>query len=156
MDLVDNGPYRHQALVTALTAFYTTLSDLCYILPSDIIYPSSHTGKHTPAAIDASQARHAGFNDEVIDLMYHLPYLSEEASYIQLAPNTTKFSYLRQEDDGDGVFGDARDVLSQDRADVPAHMLTLTWGQVYGAFVVYDVNTGTLSFYLPDTSSNNF
>jgi hypothetical protein len=137
------GPYRHQPLITALITFYRTLSDLSYISPSDIISPSQQTGMHAPSAIDAARARHAGYNDEVIDLMYHLPYLSEEASDIQLASNTTKFSYLRQPGDEDGVFEEGRDALSQGRQDVPPHMLVLTWGQVYGTFVVYDVQTGT-------------
>ena len=73
------GPYRHQLLITALTTVYRTLSDLSYITPSDIISPYPQTGMHAPSAIDADKARQAGYNDEVIGLMYRLPYLSEEA-----------------------------------------------------------------------------
>lgn len=142
-----SGPYRHQPLVTALNNFYSTLSDLSYITPSDIVSPSSQTGMHAPEAIDAGRALSTGYNNEVIDLMYHLPYLSEEASDIQLASNTTKLSYLRQSDDKDGVFEDARDLFQGPRT-IPSHMLVLTWGQVYGTFVVYDVQTGNCFSFL--------
>lgn len=137
------GPYRHQPLIAALASFYATLSDLSYISPSDVIFPSPQTGMHSFEDIDAERARHAGFSDEVIELIYRLPYLSEDASDIQLAPNTTRITYLRQSEDDEGMYDDAREVLSQGRQDMPHQLLILTWGQVYGTYVIYDVQTGT-------------
>lgn len=122
----------HAPLISALKVFYTTLSYLRYIKFSDIIFPPP--GGHEN--VDVSVAREAGFEDEVIDLMKHLPYLAESVGDQFIAKDTTPATYLNQ----DGL-GWARDPIGGEHNYIAAHHLVLTRAEEYGTLLVYDTTT---------------
>lgn len=68
----------HNALISALTTFYTLLVDLRYIPSSALIVPSSQTRRHPQNSINCRAAAQNGFSEAVIDLAYQIPCITDD------------------------------------------------------------------------------
>ena len=106
----------YQALISALTTFYTLLADLHHYAHSAITIPPSQTGHYPAERIDIAAARDNGFGPDAIDLIAQLPLLTG-ADY-RTAYDTQTLSYL--DDDGDDAFDFARDPTYQERTHLMA------------------------------------
>lgn len=128
---------KHAPLITSMTSFYKLLIDMAYLAESDLILPDATTKRHKADAIDREAAKAAGFDDEVIELMYHLPYLREFYGEMPIAWETEHQSYLK---DSVSDFTEQRDPMWQGRNDIPSHAMMITKGMRDGTVLVYDVN----------------
>ncbi|CAK7217384.1 hypothetical protein SBRCBS47491_003145 [Sporothrix bragantina] len=175
------SPHAHLPLISALTTFYRLLVDLRHVPEAKLLEPSwAHSGqaedaqvwkRHPPHSINAAAAHLHGFSDAAVDLAYHIPYITEDYTYIYM--ETEAISYLRSsvakalEEEKEGKLADwdhyvevkdplgegmdgwdyARDPTYQERTDLWAgrDVLLLTIGHIYGTELVYDLTRQTIT-----------
>ncbi|RDW66116.1 hypothetical protein BP6252_09751 [Coleophoma cylindrospora] len=137
----DRDPNRHQPLIDAITSFYHALAESCYIQPSDI-----HAPPYGPE-FNTSLGLSLGYTPESLELLSKLPYLSEECdNAVQLdGASTTPLIYLTDPSNEDdwGMWKESRDPLMQgdDAPLLPRNIVAVTWGQVYGQWLLYDLDS---------------
>ncbi|PSS06899.1 hypothetical protein M430DRAFT_190065 [Amorphotheca resinae ATCC 22711] len=136
--------FQHQPLIETLTNFYNLLAETCYIQTSDILLPP-HGANFNPS-LGATD----GFSPSALTLLSQLPYLSEQCQTISLdGGSTNPLSYLTDpfpDEDGNlsrGSWPDARDptCLGDEEMKLPEHMVAITLGNLYGTWLIYDLES---------------
>lgn len=130
-------PTSIESLVSSFNALYATLEKLTYLPPSAILRPPS-SGWHLPT----EDTIVAGKCETVLNLMRHLPYLSDADGFRWIiAPwDTTPVNYSpRSQYDGLSTSRDPLSVLSIGEPEyMPATCLPLTNGDEMGYNLVLD------------------
>ena len=73
MSASSNG-YRRAEIVDALAEFYSFLITLPHIPPNALVFPSAQGW----SGVNTKELRVRGKTDEVIELLWHIPYLRAE------------------------------------------------------------------------------
>ncbi|RFU33306.1 hypothetical protein B7463_g3025, partial [Scytalidium lignicola] len=154
----------HTPLISALTTFYTLLTDLCYVSPSDLVLPSITTRRHPPNTINRAAALRHGFSNAAVDLAYQIPYITSD-SY-EFDGSTVCLCYIippgkeivpthgivpddgiEEDEVGEEPWDFARDPTYQERNDIFTghNALMLTRGLLYGKELVYDLDKRTIT-----------
>jgi hypothetical protein len=68
-------PYDRDAIIKSITRYYELLSKMVAIRPKQIQYPPA--GGWDSSTIPLSKLQRLGFNDRAIDLIQHLPYVTD-------------------------------------------------------------------------------
>ncbi|RFU26719.1 hypothetical protein B7463_g9607, partial [Scytalidium lignicola] len=170
MEFTLSPTYPHQPLISALTTFYTLLVDLCYIPASCLSLPLVKTGSHPPRSINHRAASRHGFSNEVIDLTYRIPYLTDDDYKIhgetnplcylvppgkQIPGDEDEYNPLEQEE-GEEQWEYAKDPTYQERDDLfkNRNALVLTRGNAYGTELIYDLDKCTITAWNHFTQSD--
>ncbi|KAH8592179.1 hypothetical protein B0O99DRAFT_597520 [Bisporella sp. PMI_857] len=84
---------RHQDVIDGMTRIYDTLIAMGYLAESN-----SRRSPHDEVPVAFQQLRSVGFDKDVIELLLHMPYISESHGNLldsyELAPDTLSMSYL--------------------------------------------------------------
>ncbi|KAH7562353.1 hypothetical protein BM1_01873 [Bipolaris maydis] len=145
-----NSAYNRAALITSLTAYYTLLSKTVSIHPSHI-HPAPPTG-HDPSSLPLSHLQRLGFNDQMLDLVLHLPVITSATRPVY--PGTQPIAYTNDlfDDYSDEDFdvNDAHSVglwpLPEQR--IPEGVVPISWplqGDPGGVWWMIDTNNGEIT-----------
>lgn len=147
---------RVQALVEPVASFYTTLTKFPYLPASDIITPPV-TG--WPQA-DVANFRKLGKTDLVVEVLKHLPYIRVDdnrewrigyddtlpITYVKApeaddvwTPFCCKVAGLEGQADHDTLWSNGLEPHGQ---NLDAHVVALTNGSQYGAWLLLDTKAG--------------
>jgi len=143
----------HQPVIDGLTELYQTLVEMQY-LPKQLVRLPPHTAADNEdddeTTVNVETGADVGFDEEVMELMQKLPYITGDSDDWYVAPYTHPVSYLKEwRIDG------GRDPLDVGRNDLPPHALALTWGASYGTFLIYDTKTGKITDWVPENDKED-
>jgi hypothetical protein len=130
------GSYSRTEAVATVRSFYEFFTTLPSLAPSDIDYPPE-TGWP-----QISAASHAGLNknEDVIDLLKHLPYITWD---VQIAYQTHVIDYTVSSVQQSIEKGQAEGYIVPVGAGViPEHVAVLTMEGRYGNFLLLDTKEG--------------
>ncbi|KFY86154.1 hypothetical protein V500_07827 [Pseudogymnoascus sp. VKM F-4518 (FW-2643)] len=146
---------RVRALVAPIASFYATLSTFPYLPASDILTPPA-------SGWPDADFRKLGKTDLVVDVLRHLPYVRVDAGREwRLGYDDTKpLTYVRAPGAEGEVYmaackleglgeGAAHEALWEGRLEphgqkLDAHVVALTDGWMYGAWLLLDTEAGTI------------
>lgn len=134
--------YDQDQVVAAVTEFYKFLTDMPYIAPADVLLPPpegwSNINKDRFAAL--------GKDDNVIELLAHLPYINMSGPEFMVAPYTYPIDYR-----GD-KFQSALDKGVENAKlngwyipsfhEFPSWVVPLTTGIIHGDYLMLDTSDG--------------
>jgi hypothetical protein len=130
--------YHQQEIVAGLTDFYHFLSSLPYIDSSAVLTPPS-TGWHN---ITRDQFSELGKNDEVVDLLKHLPYIDLTGHQYVIAPDTYPTDYRGEGFQHDVTKESIGRCMPLGDVDFPEWVINLTHGSRDGIYVMLDTKDG--------------
>lgn len=149
---------HQEAIVQAVTSFYKTLTQFPYLSPSAIATPP-------PSGWNSSEARsllqREGKSDAVVDLLNHLPYLTNDALHIHYDTVAIDWRVAAAAggDRAPGTQQRVRNALSISQTlqeagleptlqAIPGHVVALTRATSnYGRWLLIDVDGGTVTNY---------
>jgi hypothetical protein len=130
------GSYSREEAVVAIRSFYEFFTTLPSLDPSDIDYPPP-TGW---PQITASSLAGLNKNEDVIDLLRHIPYITWD---VQIAYQTHVIDYTGADVQQSIEKGQAEGYIVPVGAGVvPEHVAILTMGGRYGSFLLLDTKEG--------------
>ncbi|KAF1942211.1 hypothetical protein EJ02DRAFT_376331 [Clathrospora elynae] len=135
--------YDQQDIITGLTDFYQFLSTLPYIEPAAILTPPS-TGWPNITRENFSGLRK---NDEVINLLKHLPYIDLSGHEYVIAPNTHPTDYRGERFQHNVTEESIGICLPLGDVEFPEWVISLTFGSRDGTYVMLDTTDGTVTEY---------
>ncbi|KAE8550314.1 hypothetical protein EYB25_006540 [Talaromyces marneffei] len=144
-------PCTREKTISSITSFYQLLTQLPYIPPDKLMLPpptgwpiSTQTEEERGTGINATELRNRGKNEDVIDILRHLPYLDQKlyGEHWTLADNTLHINYVRGQ-----LYGD---YLERDTAilPLPGHIIWLTEGfERAGVYLLLNTETWEIIEY---------
>lgn len=135
--------YVREGIIATITNFYEFLTKFPVIEPDDIVKPP----KQGWPEITAERLAPLSKNEEVIQLLAHLPYISVNEHEAMVAPSTHMIDYRGPR------FLEALAAGRQNEAgynyvppfvDLPSHVISLTAGRIHGDFLLLDTTDGRL------------
>lgn len=142
-DLVPVGtPCTRQKTIDAVLDFYKFLTQIPYISPEKLMIPPANGWDNS--CINETELRRRGKNDEVIDILRHLPYLDQEeyGKHWTLADNTLHINYAKGELYHDYLENDSN-ILP-----LPGHIIWLTEGfERAGCYLLLNTETWEIIEY---------
>ncbi|KAK1974437.1 hypothetical protein LZ30DRAFT_670260 [Colletotrichum cereale] len=145
-----DSTYDRDAIVASIKRYYELLSKMVSIRPEHIAYPPE--GGWGDDIIPLEKLQRLGFNDRMIDLVRHLPYIT---SYRPIFPSTQTINYFQNsftEPDEDYQLEDPNLVglwpLPEER--IPQGIVPLSQplkGDTLGTWWLFDTNTGELTVH---------
>jgi hypothetical protein len=124
--------YDQTEIVAGLTDFYQFLSTLPYIEPSAILTPPSSGWP----IINRENFTELGKNDEVIDLLKHLPYINLTGHQYVIAPDTYPTDYRGEEFQHDVTKEKLGRCTPLGNVDFPEWVINLTHGSRDGTYLM--------------------
>lgn len=132
---------KHRELFDKLEEFYTLLIQLG-ILPKYALKKSCGDIFNVDTALDA------GFSDEAVSVLMHLPFLHPECDFLEILPNTLPERYTTCRPEVKGVAGfHASRELDTNRSEnvvLPPSFIKLTYQRENGHVLLYDTETRIL------------
>lgn len=133
---------RHRELFDNLEEFYTLLIQLG-ILPKHALKKSNCDIFNAFTALDA------GFSDEAVAVLMHLPYLHPDCDFVEILPNTLPERYTTCQPEVKGVAGfhSSRELDTNRSEDVvlPPSFIKLTYQRENGHVLLYDTEKRILT-----------
>ncbi|ORY11049.1 hypothetical protein BCR34DRAFT_565883 [Clohesyomyces aquaticus] len=142
---VDNPlTYNRDEIITSLTEFYEFLSTLPYVEPAAVLTPPSAGWPNITPENFAGLHK----NDEVINLLKHLPYIDLSHHEYIIAPETYPVDYRGELFQRDvTVESVGRSLPLGDDVAFPEWVINLTYGSRDGTYVMLDTSDGTVTEY---------
>ena len=130
--------YDQQEIITAFTDFYQFLSTLPYIDPALVLTPPS-TGWPNITRENFSGLRK---NDDVINLLKHLPYLDMSENRLGIAPWTYPTHYCGSGFEIGVSDEDIRGLEPGGDVRFPEWVICMTWGDRDATCIMLDTTDG--------------
>jgi hypothetical protein len=134
--------YGRQEIITGLTDFYSFLSTLPYVKPSAVLTPPTNGWPN----ITRENFSQLGKNDEVINLLKHLPYIDLTGHQYMIAPETQPTDYRGEGFQHDVTKGSIGKCTPLGDVEFPEWVINLTHGSRDGTYVMLDTKDGRTQF----------
>jgi hypothetical protein len=140
-DVESTAPaYDQQEIITQLTDFYQFLSTLPYIEPSAVLTPPSLGWPN----VTKENFSELGKNDEVINLLKHLPYIDLSGHQYVIAPDTYPTDYRGEAFQHEVTKESIGRCTPLGDVEFPEWVINLTHGSRDGTYVMLDTTDGKI------------